>query len=52
MNDIFNLKGKVIIVTGAAGLLGFEYCKAILNANGTPILLDINNSLLSLRWLN
>jgi NAD(P)-dependent dehydrogenase (short-subunit alcohol dehydrogenase family) len=46
MNDIFNLKGKVIIVTGAAGLLGFEYCKAILNANGTPILLDINNSLL------
>ena len=46
MNDLFNLKGKVIVVTGAGGLLGFEYCKAIVNANGTPILIDINEKLL------
>ena len=42
MKNIFSLSGKVIIVTGAVGLLGFEYCKAIIQANGTPILIDIN----------
>ena len=48
MKDLFTLKDKVIIVTGAAGLLGFEYCKAIINAKGIPILIDINeNSLKS-----
>ena len=46
MNDLFTLKDKVIVVTGAGGLLGFEYCKAILSANGIPILIDINEKLL------
>ncbi|MDC1490165.1 SDR family oxidoreductase [Flavobacteriaceae bacterium] len=46
MDDLFTLKDKVIVVTGAGGLLGFEYCKAILNANGIPILIDINEKLL------
>ena len=46
MSDLFTLKDKVIVVTGAGGLLGFEYCKAILNASGTPILIDINDKLL------
>ena len=46
MNDLFNLKGKVIVITGAGGLLGFEYCKAIVNANGIPILIDINEKML------
>ena len=46
MKDLFTLKDKVIVVTGAGGLLGFEYCKAILNANGIPILIDINEKLL------
>jgi len=39
---MFSLKGKIIIVTGASGLLGREHVKAILNAEGTPILLDLN----------
>ena len=34
MSDLFSLKDKVIVVTGAVGLLGFEYCKAIINAKG------------------
>ena len=46
MSDLFTLKNKVIVVTGAAGLIGFEYCKAIINANGIPILIDINEKLL------
>lgn len=46
MDDLFTLKDKVIVVTGAAGLLGFEYCKAIIIAKGTPILIDINEKLL------
>ena len=46
MNDLFTLKNKVIVVTGAGGLLGFEYCKAIINAKGIPILIDINEKLL------
>ena len=46
MNDLFNLKGKVIVVTGAVGLLGFEYRKAIINAKGITILIDIYEKLL------
>lgn len=40
--DLFNLKNKVIIVTGASGLLGREHVKIILKFEGTPILIDIN----------
>ena len=40
--DRFNLSNKVIIVTGACGLLGFEYCKAISEYGGIPILIDID----------
>ena len=32
--DIFSLKGKVIIVTGATGVLGLSFIKAIANAGG------------------
>ena len=46
MDNLLTLKDKVIVVTGAAGLLGFEYCKAIIIAKGTPILIDINEKLL------
>ena len=42
MKDMYTLEGKVIIVTGAVGLLGFEYCKAIIQAKGIPILIDID----------
>jgi len=44
--NLFSLKDKVIIVTGACGLLGREHVKAILSAGGNPILLDLNQNLL------
>lgn len=44
--DIFSLKGKVIIVTGASGLLGREHVDAIASNGGIPILLDLNQDVL------
>lgn len=44
--DIFSLKDKVIIVTGASGLLGREHVEAIANAGGIPVLLDLNEGIL------
>jgi len=38
----FSLKDKVIVVTGAAGLLGVQHCLAIGEAGGIPVLLDVN----------
>jgi NAD(P)-dependent dehydrogenase (short-subunit alcohol dehydrogenase family) len=40
--DLFSLKGKAIVVTGAAGLLGQKHADAIAAYGGNPILLDIN----------
>lgn len=37
----FSLNGQVIIVTGGTGLLGKEYCRAIKEAGGIPIVADI-----------
>ena len=48
--NLFDLKGRYFLVTGASGLLGREHCEAILSYNGIPIALDINlNTLDKLR---
>ena len=41
LNKIFNLDGKVIVITGAAGLLGRRHADAVAAYGGTPILLDL-----------
>lgn len=38
----FDLRGRVAIITGGAGLLGLEHAAAIAEAGGTPILWDID----------
>lgn len=42
MKSQFNLKGKVVVVSGGAGLLGQEFVKGICNAGGTSIIADYN----------
>ena len=41
IRELFSLKDKIIVVTGAAGLLGKKHAEAIAGFGGTPILLDI-----------
>ena len=40
--SLFELKGKVIVVTGAAGLLGKKHAEAIAAYGGIPVLLDLS----------
>jgi len=41
----FRIDGKAAVITGGAGLLGYQHARAIMSAGGTPILLDINEKL-------
>ncbi|MFT6435883.1 MAG: NAD(P)-dependent dehydrogenase (short-subunit alcohol dehydrogenase family) [Candidatus Azotimanducaceae bacterium] len=47
MLDHFNLKGKIALVTGGAGLLGIEHSHAILEAGGTVVLADLDKARLA-----
>jgi NAD(P)-dependent dehydrogenase (short-subunit alcohol dehydrogenase family) len=40
-DNLFDLSGRVIVITGAAGLLGRQHADAIAFAGGIPILLDL-----------
>jgi NAD(P)-dependent dehydrogenase (short-subunit alcohol dehydrogenase family) len=42
MSDRFSLTGRVVAITGGAGLLGSEHAKAVVEAGGTPVLLDVD----------
>lgn len=42
------LEGKIIVITGGAGLLGKEFAKAIITAGGRPILADIDDDKLKI----
>jgi NAD(P)-dependent dehydrogenase (short-subunit alcohol dehydrogenase family) len=39
--DLFSLRTKVVIITGATGLLGREHVEIIAMAGGTPVILDL-----------
>ena len=42
MKTIFDLSGKTILITGAAGILGRQHARAVVNAGATAIVSDIN----------
>jgi NAD(P)-dependent dehydrogenase (short-subunit alcohol dehydrogenase family) len=41
LSSLFNLNGRVAIITGGAGLLGRQHAEAIARAGGIPVLIDI-----------
>jgi NAD(P)-dependent dehydrogenase (short-subunit alcohol dehydrogenase family) len=41
LDSMFRLDGKVIVITGAAGLMGKMHAEAVAAYGGTPVLLDL-----------
>jgi NAD(P)-dependent dehydrogenase (short-subunit alcohol dehydrogenase family) len=39
--ELFDLSGRVAVITGGAGLLGYKHAEAIASAGGTPVLVDL-----------
>ena len=39
------LKGKVVVITGGAGLIGQEFIKAVVEQNGIAIIADIDEEI-------
>jgi len=44
MNQLFSLKNKTAIVTGALGLLGKKHCEALAEAGANVVVADINEA--------
>src|SRR4051812_23578838 len=40
--ELFDLTGRVAVITGGGGLLGLQHARAIAGAGGIPVLLDIS----------
>jgi len=39
--DLFDLTGRVAVITGGAGLLGYKHAEVIAQAGGIPVLVDL-----------
>jgi len=44
IDNLFSLSGKVIVITGAVGLLGERHAEAVAAYGGTPVLLDLSQT--------
>ncbi|HEX7433631.1 MAG TPA: SDR family oxidoreductase [Anaerolineaceae bacterium] len=44
VNNLFDLTGRVAIITGGAGLLGRKHAEAIAEAGGIPVIADLKTS--------
>lgn len=47
LENLFRLDKKIIVITGAAGLLGRKHAEAIACFGGTPVLLDLSQQAVS-----
>jgi len=47
VDSLFRLDGRVAVITGGAGLLGYQHAAAIAGLGGIPVLLDINGEALA-----
>ena len=45
--DLFGLHGRVAIITGGGGMLGYQHAAAIAGFGGIPVLLDIDEHALA-----
>ena len=39
-----NISGRVVVITGGAGMLGSQYAETILSSDGIPVILDIDEA--------
>ena len=46
--NFFNLKNKIIVITGGSGFLGSEFSSTLSDVGAIPIILDKNNASLEL----
>ncbi len=44
MKNVFDLSGRVAVITGGAGLLGRKHAEAIASQGGIPVLVDLEIS--------
>ena len=44
IDDLFNMKGKVVLITGGTGLLGLEYAKILSSAGANIVLVDLDEN--------
>ena len=44
LNSLYSLDGRVVVITGAAGLLGRQHTEAVARSGGVPVLLDIDEA--------
>lgn len=44
LNKLFDLSGRVAVVTGGAGLLGAEFCRTLAEAGAAVVIADLNEA--------
>lgn len=44
VQDFFDLKGRVAVITGGAGFLGMRHAAAVAECGASPVLIDINQA--------
>ena len=47
IDNLFSLSGKIIVITGATGLLGRKHAEVVACYGGTPILLDLSQEVIN-----